>query len=202
MRTFWNDLRTSPVIPVVWDDKGLAQILRIPVAFVYLQYGSVFTLADTCARIKQVHPNARVFFHIDLAEGIAADEIGVKFVHACGCDGIVTTKPALIEAGKKEGLETVLRGFIQDSRSLKRTIQVGLRCTPDALDILPGPVLPEVMSDLTRSLSQPVLGGGLIRREAQVLDLLRIGCRGVSSSTQELWALNGTSRFDLRRSAT
>lgn len=191
MRTFWNNLRTSPIIPVVWDQKGLAEISRIQVAFLYLQHGSVFTLSDTCRRIKEIHPNVRVFFHIDLAEGIAADEAGVQFVHACGIDGIVTTKPALIEAGKKVGLETVLRGFIQDSRSVKRTVQLCLRCSPDALDILPGPVLPEVMGELTRNLQQPVIGGGLVRREAQVRELLRIGCRAISTSSPELWALNG-----------
>lgn len=192
MRPSWKSLQSCPVIPVVWDAKSLDLITRIPVAFVYLQYGSIFTLAETCKRIKQTHAHARVFFHIDLGDGIAADETGVRFAHTCGVDGIVTTRPTLIEAGKSMGLETVLRAFLQDSRSLRRTIQVGQRCGPDGLDILPGPVLPEVIGELSKSLPQPVIGGGLVRRPGQVKDLLKIGCRAVSTSSPELWAMNTT----------
>lgn len=200
MKPFWKTLQSCPVIPVVWDTKSLDLISRIPVAFVYLQYGSIFTLQENCRRIKDVQPHARVFFHIDLADGIAADETGVKFVHACGVDGIVTTRPTLIEAGKSLGLETVLRAFLQDSRSLRRTIQIGQRCGPAGLDILPGPVLPEVLGELSKSLSQPVIGGGLIRRPEQVRNLLKAGCRAVSTSSPELWALNTT--FQAKAKAT
>lgn len=191
MRAYWKNLQTAPVIPVVWDEQSFAQLARVPVAFVYLQQGSIFNLEANCRRIKESHPNAKVFFHVDFAQGIAADETGVKFVHDCGVDGIVTTRPTLIEAGKSLGLETVLRAFIQDSRSVKRTIQLGQRCRPDGLDILPGPVLPEVIGELSKSLPQPIIGCGLIRREEQVHELLRAGCRAISTSSQELWTFNG-----------
>jgi len=190
MKSFWRHLQPCPIIPVVWDEKGIERTTRIPVAFVYLQYGSIFTLEETCRRIKDGRPHVKIFFHIDLADGIAADETGVRFAKACGVDGLVTTRPTLIEAGKRHGLETVLRAFLQDSRSLRRTIQISQRCMPDGLDLLPGPVLPEVMSDITKVLSQPVIGGGLVRRPEQVRDLLKAGCRAISTSSTELWRLN------------
>ncbi|MEW8977982.1 MAG: glycerol-3-phosphate responsive antiterminator [Symbiobacterium sp.] len=193
MKASWRQLESYPVIPVVWDDHGIEEILHIPVAFVYLQDGSIFSLEETCRRIKSHQPHARIFFHIDLAAGIAADEAGVRFAKTCGIDGLVTTRPSLIEAGKKYGLETVLRAFLQDSRSLRRTLQLCQRCMPDGLDLLPGPVLPEVMDEITSVLSQPVIGGGLVRRPEQVWSLLRAGCRAVSTSTPALWALNRSS---------
>ncbi|MBE3584538.1 MAG: glycerol-3-phosphate responsive antiterminator [Limnochordaceae bacterium] len=186
MKPFWRHLQSCPIIPVVWDEKGIERVLRIPVAFVYLQYGSIFTLEETCRRIKESRPEARIFFHIDLADSIAADETGIRFAKARGVDGLVTTRPTLNEAGKRYGLETVLRAFLQDSRSLRRTIQIGLRCMPDGLDLLPGPVLPEEMGDIAKSLSQPVIGGGLLRSPEQVRVLLKAGCRAISTSSQEL----------------
>lgn len=193
-------LRRCPVIPSVWDDKGLEQVTRIPVTVVYLQYGGLFTIAEMSRAIHLVHPDASVFFHIDLAEGVAADETGVRYIASCDVQGILTTKPALVEAAKKNGLPAILRVFIQDSRSLRRAVQLAQRCGPDALDVLPGPVVPEVIGDLREHLAQPIIAGGLIRKEEQVLALLKAGCRGVGTSQPDLWALNFAFR-DVARSS-
>jgi glycerol uptake operon antiterminator len=198
----WQRLRTLPVIPSVWDEKGLLQITRIPVAMVFLQYGSLFTLPDNCLKIKSAHLDAQVLFHIDLADGIAPDETGVKWLKEIGMSGIISTKPSLVEAAKKLGMMAILRVFIQDSRSVRRAIQLSLRCKPDALDALPGPAVPEVIGDLRGSLSQPVIAGGLIRRESQVRELLQAGCRAVGTSSAALWALNSLLRTEAKEAAS
>ncbi|HLN63464.1 MAG TPA: glycerol-3-phosphate responsive antiterminator [Symbiobacteriaceae bacterium] len=202
MAAVWQKLRQCPVIPSVWDDKGLEQVTRIPVTAVFLQYGGLFTVPDMANAIRSVHPDATVFFHIDLADGIAADETGVRFIARSGLQGIVTTRPALVEAAKKIGLAAVLRVFIQDSRSLRRAVQLAQRCGPDALDVLPGPVVPEVIGDLREHLSQPIIAGGLIREEEQVRDLLKAGCRGVGTSQPDLWALNKLFRAAAKSAAS
>lgn len=202
MAAVWQKLRQCPVIPSVWDDKGLEQVTRIPVTAVFLQYGGLFTVPDMANAIRSVHPDATVFFHIDLADGIAADETGVRFIARSGLQGIVTTRPALVEAAKKIGLAAVLRVFIQDSRSLRRAVQLAQRCGPDALDVLPGPVVPEVIGDLREHLSQPIIAGGLIRQEEQVRDLLKAGCRAVGTSQPDLWALNKLFRAAAKSAAS
>jgi glycerol uptake operon antiterminator len=201
MAAIWQRLRQCPVIPSVWDDKGLEAVTRTPVAAVFLQYGGLFTVADMCKTIRSTHPDASVFFHIDLAEGIAADETGVKFIASSGAQGIVTTRPALVEAAKKAGLQAVLRVFIQDSRSLRRAVQLSMRCGPDALDVLPGPVVPEVIGDLREHLAQPIIAGGLIREEEQVKQLLKAGCRAVGTSQPSLWSLNKIYRAAAKSAA-
>ncbi|HYG59682.1 MAG TPA: hypothetical protein VD902_16580, partial [Symbiobacteriaceae bacterium] len=69
MAAIWRRLRQCPVIPSVWDTKGLEQVMRIPVAAVFLQYGGLFSVGEMSRSIHTVHPEASVFFHIDLAEG-------------------------------------------------------------------------------------------------------------------------------------
>lgn len=108
-------------------------------------------------------------------------------------DGVVTTKPSLTEAAHKNGMLGLLRVFIQNSRSVRRAIQLAQRCHPDALDVLPGSVVPEVIPDLKANLSQHIIAGVLVRRESQVRDLLRAGCGGVGTTAAELWALNRAS---------
>lgn len=186
------------MIPSVWDDKGLLRVTRIPVAVVFLQYGSLFTLPDNLRRLKSGHPDAHVCFHIDLADGIAADETGVRWLKEAGINGIISTKPSLVEAARKLEMSAILRVFIQDSRSVRRAVQMALRCNPDALDALPGPAVPEVIGDLRESLHQPVIAGGLVRHERQVRQLLQAGCRAVGTSSPELWALNATFRAETR----
>lgn len=201
MAGIWSRLRQCPVIPSVWDNKELEQVTRIPVAAVFLQYGGLFTLPDMSRTIRHVQPDASVFVHIDLADGIAADETGVRYIARSGLQGIVTTRPALIEAAKKSGLLAILRVFIQDSRSLRRAVQLSLRCAPDALDVLPGPAVPEVIGDLREHLSQPIIAGGLVRQESQVRELLKAGCRGVGTSQVDLWQLNEGFRIAAREAA-
>ncbi|MFZ5825277.1 MAG: glycerol-3-phosphate responsive antiterminator [Bacillota bacterium] len=198
MAQIWQRIRTLPVIPSVWDDKGLLEATRIPVAVVFLQYGSLFTLPENVQRLKSAHPEAHICFHIDLAAGIAADETGVRWLKEIGVNGIVSTKPSLIEAAKKLGMTAILRVFIQDSRSVRRAVQMSLRCHPDALDALPGPAVPEIMPDLRESLHQPVIAGGLIRHERQVRQLLQAGCRAVGTSSPDLWRLNASFRDETR----
>lgn len=200
MTTVWTRLRSHPVIPAVWDEKALHSVTQIPAAAVFLQFGSLFNLRENCERLKAHSPGIAVFFHIELADGIAADEAGIRFVRSAGADGIVATKPGLIEAARKVGLATILRLFVQDSRSVRRAVQMAQRCSPDALDLLPGPVVPEVMADLRERLIQPIIAGGLVRRPEQVRALLKAGCLAVDTSTPALWGLD-LAQTSIRRSA-
>ena len=198
MAQIWQHIRTLPVIPSVWDDRGLLKATQIPVAVVFLQYGSLFTLPENVQKLRAAHPEAHICFHIDLAAGLAADETGARWLKEIGVNGIISTKPSLIEAAKKLELTAILRVFIQDSRSVRRAVQMALRCRPDALDALPGPAVPEILPDLRESLHQPVIAGGLIRHERQVQQLLQAGCRAVGTSSPDLWALNASFRNESR----
>lgn len=185
--TLWQRLRQYPVIPAVWDPAGLRQALRVPVAAIWLQHGSVLDLPATRAQIRAAHPDAPVLFHLELAQGLAADAHGVRFARSAGLDGIITTRPHLVEAAREAGLLAVLRAFLQDSRAVRRVTEMAARCGPDALDLLPGPAVAEVVAELRQAVDMPVLASGLIRGEDMAGRLLAAGCRGMTTSFPPLW---------------
>ncbi|WP_258360935.1 glycerol-3-phosphate responsive antiterminator [Moorella sulfitireducens] len=182
-------LRRYPVIPAIWSSEALRAIETLPVAVISLQFGSIIDLAQICSMLHEKFQVA-IFIHVELIKGIGSDNYAVEYVKQCGGDGIISTKPSLIEAARSAGVISVLRTFIEDSRSLKRAIDITRRTRPDALDILPGPVIPEIMADIKSNLAQPIIAGGLIKKEEQVKRLLDIGCLAISTSRSDLWALN------------
>ncbi|OIQ08152.1 glycerol-3-phosphate responsive antiterminator [Moorella thermoacetica] len=182
-------LKQYPIIPVLWSRETLELLANIPLAAISLQFGNIIDLASICAKLHEEY-NAIIFIHVELIRGIGSDIHAVEYVKQCGGDGIITTKPSLIEAAHNVGIISILRTFIEDSRSLKRAMEISRKTLPDALDILPGPVIPEIITDLRNRLTQPIIAGGLIKREEQVEKLLSNGCLAISTSRSDLWLLN------------
>jgi glycerol uptake operon antiterminator len=60
------------------------------------------------------------------------------------------------------------------------------RAGADIVEILPGVILPDVCSLLSR-LDVPLLAGGFIRTEAEARAALAAGAAGVTTSTESLW---------------
>lgn len=119
---------------------------------------------------------------------LAPREIAVDFLHRCGADGIISTRPMLLRRGRELGLLTVLRVFAIDSKAvsnLGRETEGGM---PDVIEILPG-TLCKVLRRLSRELPVPLIAGGLLSDKADVLAALGAGALCVSASDESLWAL-------------
>ena len=141
---------------------------------------------------RRVWPNRRGWcscvVHADLVAGLAPREIAVDFLHRCGADGIISTRPMLLRRGRELGLLTVLRVFAIDSKAvsnLGRETEGGM---PDVIEILPG-TLCKVLRRLSRELPVPLIAGGLLSDKADVLAALGAGALCVSASDESLWAL-------------
>ena len=123
-----------------------------------------------------------------MVAGLAPREIAVDFLHRCGADGIISTRPMLLRRGRELGLLTVLRVFAIDSKAvsnLGRETEGGM---PDVIEILPG-TLCKVLRRLSRELPVPLIAGGLLSDKADVLAALGAGALCVSASDESLWAL-------------
>ena len=179
-------LEQNPVLPAVKDAGRLEACLAQPAGVVFLLCGDILNIDRLIDRVHQAGKYAVV--HADLVAGLAPREIAVDFLHRCGADGIISTRPMLLRRGRELGLLTVLRVFAIDSKAvsnLGRETEGGM---PDVIEILPG-TLCKVLRRLSRELPVPLIAGGLLSDKADVLAALGAGALCVSASDESLGAL-------------
>lgn len=102
-------LEQNPVLPAVKDAGRLEACLAQPAGVVFLLCGDILNIDRLIDRVHQAGKYAVV--HADLVAGLAPREIAVDFLHRCGADGIISTRPMLLRRGRELGLLTVLRVF-------------------------------------------------------------------------------------------
>ena len=184
---FFEGLKTRPVIAGLRDAAGVEAAIQHGVGVLFIIGGDIFALQDS---VVKVHAQRRLILaHVDLIKGIGRDEAGVRYLAKhVGIDGIMTTRANLISPAKREGLIAIQRLFILDSESLAAGLPTVEKAVPDALELLPGVILPTIAQQLTeRGTLPPLIAGGLIRTRAQVDAILGSGAVGISTSEQSLW---------------
>ena len=143
-------------------------------------------MVGTVAKIQEAGKLA--FVHFDLIAGIGKDQMGVRFLaHKIGADGLVTTRSNIILTAKQHHLLTIQRLFAFDSVSIDNGIKVIKGTQPDAIEVLPGMVVPRIVDRITMKLDLPIIAGGLITELTDVETALKCGAIGISTSTQQLW---------------
>lgn len=184
---FFESLKTRPVIAGLRDVAGVEAALQHDVGVLFILGEDIFALQESVAK---AHAKGRLILaHMDLIKGVGRDEAGVRFLaRNMGIDGIMTTRANLVSPAKREGLITVQRLFILDSESLIAGLPTVEKSVPDALELLPGLILPTIAQQLReRGTLPPLIAGGLIRNRAQVDAILGAGAVGLSTSETSLW---------------
>ena len=177
-------LEASPVIAAV-KDKLFESALRSPADVIFLFGADIMTVED---RIRKAHDAGKfLFIHIDLTEGIGKDKAGLRFLSACGADGILSTKASLIRMAKELQMVAVQRFFAYDSQGVESIDEVLRSSTPDIIEIMPG-VIDKIIRRFS-SGSIPLIAGGLIQTKQEVTAALRCGAIAVSTGKQELWSV-------------
>lgn len=127
------------------------------------------------------------FFHVDLIKGLAIDEAAIEYlIQKFKVNGIVTTKPKLIKKAKVLGAQTILRTFIIDSSSLKKSYRFIAACEPDYVEVLPG-IATKVIKEISSNISQKIVAGGLIETVEEAEIALDNGATHITTSNQMLW---------------
>lgn len=185
-RILIQKLKKRPIIAGIRDLKDIPVALEKGVEVIFLLVGDIFDLIRTREEIGS--SGVLLFSHMDLMKGIARDEAGIRFLSQKVCiDGIITTHINLIRSAKKEKLITIQRMFVLDSEALKTGVKVVHDSRPDAVEILPGIILPTLKKDITYLNLPPIIAGGLIRTRVDIKKVLESGALAVSTSKKELW---------------
>ena len=147
-------------------------------------------LEDLVKEMKNHHK--KVLIHSELIKGLASDEFGaIYLIQSLKVDGIISSKPKVIETCKKRQVLGIFRFFIKDSVSLKQSIDIGNRLKPHFVEILPASCY-ELVPYIKERLKCDVLMGGLIKKVKQIEDCLNSGVVAITTSETSLWSYKNT----------
>jgi glycerol uptake operon antiterminator len=185
---FFQALRAKPVVAGLRRSAAVEGAVRHGIRVLFILGEDIFALRDSVAK---AHAGDRLILaHVDLIKGVGRDEAGIRFLaRELGVDGILTTRANLIGPAKREGMIAVQRLFVLDSESLEAGLPAVERAAPDAVEVLPGVILPLIAPRLKEAHLPPFIGGGLIRTRTQVEEILAAGAIGVSTSQEALWGV-------------
>ena len=180
-------LEAAPIIAAVRDEAGLAKVLETPAQVVFLLHSTLTTVKDQVARIKA--GGKICFIHLEMIAGLSKDQVALDFLRSeAAPDGIITTKPNLVQPAKDLGLYTVQRLFILDSQSIQTGLKMIQHNHTDLIEIMPG-IIPKVVTEIKKHSRIPVIAGGMINTKEEIIELLKVGVIAVSTSDTELWEL-------------
>lgn len=177
-------LEENPVIAAVKTDRELELALQGDIGIIFVLFGDILSLKKLSDKI---HQKGKVgMIHLDLVEGISGKEIAIRYIKEETCfDGIISTKPKLVQAAKNEGLIAIQRIFVLDALSLNNAKQHFVaQC--DAIEMLPG-ILFKVIKELCGATRKPLIAGGLIADKDDVMEALKAGATAISTSKEEIW---------------
>ena len=165
--------------------ENLNKAIESQVSAVILMEGKLNYLVQE--EFKKNKDKKPIFIHLDLLKGLSSDVEGIKFIKEyIKPAGIVSTKSTVLNAAKKRGLMTIQRIFLIDGKSLKNSISSIIENDPDMVEVMPA-LCGEVVKKLKREVNKPIILGGLIDKEEQIIDGLKSGANAISFSKEELW---------------
>lgn len=178
----YGSLEACPIIAAVHQEM-FGKALRSPIEVIFYMDANLLTVKD---RVKEAHDAGKfIFIHIDLANGIAKDKIGVEYLSQIGADGIISTRSTIIKTAKELGLATVQRFFAIDCQGVESISSTLINSQPDLMEIMPG-VVGKVIKRFADG-KVPLITGGLIERKQEVTSAIALGAFAVSTGKEELW---------------
>ena len=193
MSAFRAHLQKTPVIAGAKDVASVSVALEAGIGIIFFLTGTIFDLARATALVRETP--AMLFAHVDLLQGVGKDPAGIRWLgQELGIHGIVSTRSNLIKAAQEEGLRAIQRLFVLDSEALRTGLKVVTSTAPDAVELLPGLVVPYIQHRIPFDALPPVIAGGLVETEAEVRTILKTPAVSVSTSRTELWRVFGKGR--------
>ena len=182
-----EDILNKKIAAAIRTEKDFSKALKSRVDVVFLLHSNIITVNQS---VKEIHgAGKKAFVHLDFAEGIGKDRAGIEFLAKNGVDGILTTRTHIVRIAKEYNLTTVQRFFIVDSHSLNTSMESIKISKPDIIEIMPG-IVTKKIKEFREEITTPIIAGGIIETEQEVIAALEAGADIVSTGEVELWNLN------------
>lgn len=172
------------VAAAVRTEEDFQAALNSKVEVIFLHGTNLFSIDE---QIERAHgAGKKIFVHMDFADGIGKDRVGLEYLKLRGADGIISTKTSMIRQAREAGLTTVQRFFIVDSHSVDTAADAIRIAKPDIVEIMPGVVYKKIV-EFANKVNTPILVGGLVEFRDEVDNALAAGAEGISTAARELW---------------
>ena len=182
-----EDILNKKIAAAIRTEKDFSKALKSRVDVVFLLHSNIITVNQS---VKEIHgAGKKAFVHLDFAEVIGKDRAGIEFLAKNGVDGILTTRTKIVRIAKEYNLTTVQRFFIVDSHSLNTSMESIKISKPDIIEIMPG-IVTKKIKEFREEITTPIIAGGIIETEQEVIAALEAGADIVSTGEVELWNLN------------
>lgn len=178
-------LDDNPVIAVIKDLRLLKVALDSSCSIIFLLTGNIFELSDVILQCRD--KKKMIFLHVEKITGVALNRQALYYIQEyVQPDGIISSNREVVKISKEIGLFAIQRYFVVDSISLEEGINSIRELQPDLIEVLPG-ILGQVLYQIAGDTDIPVLSGGLIQSEHDVLYCLKNGALGISTTNTRLW---------------
>ena len=186
-KRFADIIEGCPVIPAARDMDTLRAACESDCEVLFVLFGDVLSIADIVLEAKEA--GKIILVHMDMVSGLARGDISIDFMkRQTLCDGIISTKQVQIKRAMELDLYTVHRFFAIDSAAYSNVERCVKLVRPDSIELMPG-IMPKVINRLCRTISVPVIAGGLISDKQEIMAALSAGAAAVSTSSKELWSI-------------
>lgn len=174
-----------PIIASVTKEEQIPKMLQSSVERVNLMTGHIGNLETI---IRQAHDSGKkVYIHLEMVSGLGKDSHAIHYLaEKFRADGIVTTKSAAVTAARQAGLKSIQRIFAIDTAAIQTAIRMISSCQPDEVELMPG-LMPRVIHELKQTIKQPLIVGGLIRHEQEIIEALESGANFISTGDPAMW---------------
>ncbi len=177
-------LNGQRVLPAISSHKALKTFLKTDLDYCLIMSFQLAQLSDLIKIIKK--HNKRVIIHLELIKGLCNDEYGaIYLIQELKVDGIISTKPKVIELCKKRQVIGIMRFFLKDTLSLDQSLKILSVANPEAIEVLPA--MPDKLDIIRKHSNSEILTGGLITKASEVKACLDAGAQAITTSKEDLW---------------
>lgn len=179
----------NTIIPSIRKYKNFDKALSSASEYVLLSEANIGNLQSLIGKCHQ--GGKKVLIHLDLLGGFKPDPAGINLLKTYyKVDGVISSNLSALRHAKKEGLLTIFRVLLIDSRSLDQSIEIVKHNPPDAIEILPAEYACQCLPLISRNLKGfdvVFIAGGFVKRQYLVDKIFHAGFKGITTSEPGLW---------------
>lgn len=184
LETLLSQLRGWPCCAAVTSQAAFDAAIDSPVPMIFILRSDGLRIGTQVTRAHEARKLLAV--HLDLVDGLNADQFGVQWLAEAGVDAVISSKGQLMSAIHRADMIAIHRLLLVRGAMLDSGLAAVSRSGGDIVEVLPGAILPDVRDVMPR-FQVPVLAGGFITTEAIARDALAAGAACVTTSSQPLW---------------